>query len=140
MGVLCSVYPAVSWEVDYVNTYLNDDAQLIRDCLPSAAEPPVHSEKLFLLYALLLRAKGAAVTLSDVHDAWAAWMLLDGHSHPALISFQDLPAATQRKDEPYLIAIHRAARGGARRNIRRAARAGAIIAWPASRYPSARDR
>ncbi|WP_425547664.1 DUF7701 domain-containing protein [Brevibacterium daeguense] len=32
------------------------------------------TESLFLMYAVLMRTKGAETTASDVHDAWSAWM------------------------------------------------------------------
>lgn len=53
-------------------TYLDADARLIRAFLPPGLATLDATHPLFLLYAVLLRAKGEAVTLSDVHDAWAA--------------------------------------------------------------------
>ncbi len=93
-----------------MNSYLTEDAVLIRSELPEGVEPPAHSDGLFILYAVLMRAKGESVTLSDVHDAWAAWILgTEGH-HKSLVPFESLDPETQREDSPYVEAIRRAAR------------------------------
>jgi hypothetical protein len=92
-----------------MNSYLTEDAQLIRSALPTGTSPPEDSENLFLLYAVLMRAKGPAVTPSDVHDAWAAWMhMTEGH-HDALVPYVDLDPETRAEDLPYVEAIRRAA-------------------------------
>lgn len=92
-------------------TYLEEDAVLICRCLPkNIARPDDEQFPLFLIYAVLMRAKGAAATLSDVHDAWAAWRTDSAPLHKDLVPFDELDAATQALDQPYLDAIHAAAR------------------------------
>jgi hypothetical protein len=91
-----------------VTSYLSRDAELIRAML-SNATPPEDADSLFLIYALLLRAKGADVTASDVHDAWAAWMEPRNPRHPALQPYDQLPPAARQEDEPYVEAIRAAA-------------------------------
>jgi hypothetical protein len=91
-------------------TYLDDLAALIRSCLPAHATPPADSDGLFLIYAVLLRAKGEQVTDEDVHDAWSAWMQSIDSGHKALVPFYDLDATTQTSDAPYTQAIRAAAR------------------------------
>ncbi|HEX5535241.1 MAG TPA: hypothetical protein VFX33_15985 [Actinomycetales bacterium] len=91
-----------------MTSYLSRDARLIRTML-SDATPPEDADSLFLIYAVLLRAKGAAVTASDVHDAWAAWMEPRNRHHPALQSYDQLAPAAQQADEPYVEAIRAAA-------------------------------
>jgi hypothetical protein len=91
-----------------VTFYLIDDAALIRSLLPEGTSPPEPSDSLFLYYALLMRTKGSAVTPSDVHDAWAAWIYLTQGCHQALVPYGDLDSDTQDKDLPYMEAIHRA--------------------------------
>ncbi|WP_042416589.1 DUF7701 domain-containing protein [Streptacidiphilus anmyonensis] len=91
-------------------TYLSDDAALIRGNLPASAQPPSDADALFLLYAVLMRAKGEQVTASDVHDAWAAWQQSLNPEHPALVPFRELAPAVQDEDEPYVAAIHAATR------------------------------
>ncbi|GAB2814030.1 DUF7701 domain-containing protein [Streptomyces daliensis] len=91
-------------------TYLHDDARLIRSHLSSQARPPEDSDALFLLYAVLMRAKGEHVTEVDVHDAWAAWMATRNLGHPALVPFESLDTSAQSQDLPYVQAIHSAAR------------------------------
>jgi hypothetical protein len=90
-------------------SYVTDAAALIRENLPTNARPPEGSDSLFLLYALLLRSKGEQVTAADVHDAWATWMELQNPLHAAIVPFDELPAATQGMDLPYVQAIHAAA-------------------------------
>ncbi|MEV1077289.1 hypothetical protein AB0I98_03395 [Streptomyces sp. NPDC050211] len=90
--------------------YLRADAGLIRELLPPEARPPSDSDGLFLLYAVLMRAKGEQVTAADVHDAWAAWMESRDESHAALVPFEELSPATQDEDLPYVRAIQAAAR------------------------------
>ena len=91
-------------------TYLRADAALIRGLLPPQARPPADADSPFLLYAVLMRAKGEQVTAADVHDAWAAWMDNRDPGHTALVPFEELSLATQREDEPYVQAIQAAAR------------------------------
>ncbi|MEU4574991.1 hypothetical protein ACBI99_30005 [Nonomuraea sp. ATR24] len=90
-------------------TYLDADARLIRSLLPAGAAPPDDATGLFVLYAVLLRAKGEAVSAEDVHDAWSAWMSTRDPGHPALVPYADLPPATRAADEPYAEAIRAAA-------------------------------
>lgn len=53
-------------------TYLHDLAREIRDEVPDDAQPDADTADLFLLYAVLLLAKGDAVDREDVHNACAA--------------------------------------------------------------------
>jgi hypothetical protein len=92
-----------------MTSYLEDDAEAIRQGLPAGFEVPPRSASLFLTYAVLLRAKGAATEASDVHDAWSAWMLTVDPEHPAIRPFANLDAETRREDAPFLRAIHAAA-------------------------------
>lgn len=88
--------------------YLANEARLIRSLLPDGTRPPEFSDSLFIMYALLMRAKGSAVTPSDVHDAWAAWIYATQEDHHALVPYEDLDSKTREKDLPYVQAIHRA--------------------------------
>jgi hypothetical protein len=62
-------------------------------------------DDLFLLYALLARTKGQAVTSEDVHDAWAVWTLSRGEDHEAIKPYSELDASTRREDQPFVEAI-----------------------------------
>jgi hypothetical protein len=93
-----------------VSVYLAEDAQLIRRLLPHEADQPDDAESLFLGYAVLMRVKGLECTASDVHDAWTAWMLGRNPGHPALVPFDNLPPDVQRRDLPFVYAIHAAVR------------------------------
>lgn len=92
-----------------MTTYLERDARLIRQCLPVGADAPEDSDDLFLLYAVLLRAKGAQTKASDVHDAWSAWMLRGNPGHESIRPFDELDSETRREDGPFLVAIRTAA-------------------------------
>jgi len=92
-----------------MTTYLERDADLIRGCLPDGAEAPEGSDALFLMYAVLMRAKGADTTASDVHDAWSAWMIGVDPDHESIRPFGELDAETRGEDGPFLRAIRAAA-------------------------------
>lgn len=77
--------------------------------VPDDLLPDEDSDLLFLMYAVLLLAKGADVTREDVHNAWVAWMTHRGQDHESLVTFKDLPLETQAEDGPYVLAIRRVA-------------------------------
>lgn len=93
-----------------MSTYLDADADLIQSLLPEGTSVPPDSEALFVLYALLLRAKGEDTQLADVHDAWSAWMVQVNPAHEAILPYTDLDPSVQNEDGPFLTAIRRAAR------------------------------
>ncbi|GAA1892483.1 DUF7701 domain-containing protein [Actinomadura bangladeshensis] len=90
-------------------SYIDDIADLVRGCLPSEALPPEDAAALFLIYALLVRAKGQATTAEDVHDAWSAWMATVNPEHDALLPFDELSVEARAQDAAYVRAIHDAA-------------------------------
>lgn len=92
-----------------MTTYLERDADLIRQCLPAGVDAPDASDKLFLVYAVLLRAKGADTQAADVHDAWSAWMIGVDPEHESIRPFDDLDPETRGEDSPFLFAIRAAA-------------------------------
>ena len=65
--------------------YLDDLAAKIREHIPETRMPDGDADDLFRLYAVLLRAKGASVTESDIHDAWSAWMAKRDVDHESLV-------------------------------------------------------
>ncbi len=89
--------------------YLARDAHRIQAALPDGVDAPEDSDSLFLIYAVLLRAKGAAVTAEDVHNAWAAWMAAREPEHDAIRPFAELDPAVRAEDSPYVAAIRRVA-------------------------------
>lgn len=91
-------------------SYLDAVAATIRAHVPDDVLPSGDLSALFRLYAVLALAKGDAVTAEDVHNAWAAWMQQSDADHDALRPFEELDSATQAGDEPYVSAIHLAAR------------------------------
>ncbi|WP_420492518.1 DUF7701 domain-containing protein [Buchananella felis] len=99
-----------------MSNYLERDADLVRSCLPEGTEVPDNSVDLFRAYAVLMRAKGEQATAEDVHDAWTAWVSRTDPRHESAVPFDELNAETKAADQPFLIAIQRAARsldGGA---------------------------
>lgn len=91
-------------------TYLDEIAGEIQRRVAPDLLPEGDTASLFRLYALLVRAKGEAVTAEDVHDAWSAWMAERDPEHRSIRPFSELDPATQAADEPYLRAIRAAAR------------------------------
>jgi hypothetical protein len=59
-----------------VPSYIRAQADLIRSFVAEGGGQG--ADLLFLMYAVLLRAKGAGVTASDVHDVWSAWAESEG--------------------------------------------------------------
>jgi hypothetical protein len=91
-------------------SYIDDVAEAIHARVASDRLPNADTVALFRLYAVLALAKGEAVTLEDVHDAWAAWMSARDPEHPSLKPFDDLSSDVQDADAPYRDAIHAVAR------------------------------
>jgi hypothetical protein len=90
-------------------TYLDELADAIRREVDPAALPDGDTASLFRLYAVLLLAKGVAVTAEDVHNAWAAWMSGRDPAHQAIKPYRQLPDDIRRSDQPFLEAIRRVA-------------------------------
>lgn len=61
---------------------------------------------LYRIYAVLLLAKGLDVVAEDVHNAWVAWACEHDPNSRNLLPFKELSLRTQRKDQPYVDAIH----------------------------------
>ena len=89
--------------------YLDDIAAKIRDHVPDDRMPDADSDELFRLYAVLLRAKGATVTQSDIHDAWSAWMAKRDADHVSLVAYEDLPEDVRAQDRVFAAAVQEAA-------------------------------
>lgn len=87
--------------------YLEDIAERVRAGVPDDLVPD-DADALFLMYAVLARAKGTATTREDVHDAWTAWMLTRGEQHSSMRPYSELPADTRGEDEPFVEAIRSA--------------------------------
>jgi hypothetical protein len=86
-------------------TYLDELAAQIKRQVPPNVLPEGNTTLLFRLYALLLLAKGQAVTAPDVHNAWAIWMQESDPNHHSIRPFQELDAETQASDEPFVETI-----------------------------------
>lgn len=69
-------------------------------------------DPLMDLYTLLVLVKGEAVTLEDVHDAWAVWKDRIRPDHHSLIPFGELSERVQGLDQHYADAIARTAQEG----------------------------
>ena len=86
-------------------TYLEELARAINNALPEAVIPDPDISELLLTYAVLALAKGANVSREDVHNAWVAWMVTRGKSHPSMVPFDELSPETQAEDSPFVAAI-----------------------------------
>ena len=93
-----------------MTSYLERDADLVKQSMPDGADVPEGADSLFLMYAVLMRAKGVDTQASDVHDAWSAWMLGREPDHESIRPFEDLDVQTRQEDSPFLTAIRDAAR------------------------------
>jgi hypothetical protein len=89
--------------------YLDDIAAAIRKHIPEEKLPKDNSDELIRLYAVLLRAKGAAVAQSDIHDAWSAWMRQRDPSHVSLVPYDSLPSHVRDEDHVFALAVRLAA-------------------------------
>lgn len=89
--------------------YLDDLAVKIRAHIPGDRMPDAGADELLRLYAVLLRAKGASVTQSDIHDAWSAWMAKRDSEHVSLVAYEDLDQDVREEDRVFATAIRRAA-------------------------------
>lgn len=86
--------------------YLDKIAAEIQRAADPQALPPDEDLPLYRQYAVLLLAKGAAVTLEDVHNAWAAWASDHDPENRRLLPFKELSLGIQHKDQAYVDAIH----------------------------------
>lgn len=85
--------------------YLDELAKSIRAEIPEQRLPQARVDSLLRSYAVLLRAKGAAVTQSDIHDAWAAWMYEQNATHEDLRPYDELSQSTQDQDRVFTEAV-----------------------------------
>ena len=90
-------------------SYLRELAAAIRTEVPEKLIPP-GSDDLFLMYAILARAKRERTTVEDVHDAWTAWMEMHAKEHDSMVPFTELTESVQREDIPFVQAIHTVAK------------------------------
>lgn len=74
------------------------------DQIAEAIRREVSQNKL-PVYAVLALAKGTEVSLEDVHNGWAAWMIDNEPNHESIKPFNELSADVKSEDEPYLQAI-----------------------------------
>ena len=81
-----------------------------RHRLAGELAPSVPDTELVDLYTLLVLVKGGAVTLEDVHDAWAVWTSQRWPGHRSLIPFDQLSQEVQGLDRRYAEAIAAAAK------------------------------
>lgn len=89
--------------------YLDDLVARIRAHIPDDRMPDGDADELLRMYAVLLRAKGADVTRSDIHDAWAAWMAKRDREHASLVPYENLPDEVREEDRVFATAVRRAA-------------------------------
>jgi hypothetical protein len=91
-------------------TYLDDLAAEIRSEVPDAVRLDEDTTDLYLIYAVLLLAKGDGATREDVHNAWAAWKAIRREDHESVRPFDELSDATKDEDSPFVTAIRQVAK------------------------------
>lgn len=84
-----------------INTYINEARRTLAESLDGKQLEPA----LIDLYTLLVLVKGEAVTLADVHDAWAVWRSRTNSAHRSIVPFGQLTVEVQALDGPYTAAI-----------------------------------
>jgi hypothetical protein len=89
--------------------YLDQLAAAIQLAAEPESLPPDTDTPLYRVYAVLLLAKGQAVTAEDVHNAWAAWASEHEPESRHLVPFKELSLEVQQRDRVYVDAIHRVA-------------------------------
>lgn len=89
--------------------YLDEIAEEIRRTVQPDDTPDVGRLSTYRLYAVLLLAKGQAVTAEDVHNAWAAWASDHDPAHRHIKPFAELSASVRDQDEPFAAAIRQVA-------------------------------
>ncbi len=88
------------------NSYLDKIASELRRTAEPDAVPSDEDLPLYRIYAVLLLVKGQDVVAEDVHNAWVAWACEHDPESRNLLPFKELSLRTQRKDQPYVDAIH----------------------------------
>ena len=91
------------------NSYLDKIAVEIQQTADPDAALLDKDLPLYRIYAVLLLAKGQDIVAEDVHNAWAAWACEHEPESGNLMPFKDLSLRVQRKDQPYVDAIHQVA-------------------------------
>jgi hypothetical protein len=89
--------------------YLDKLAAEIQRTADPDSRPPDEDLPLYRLYAVLALAKGKEVTAEDVHNAWVAWASEHEPESRSLLPFKELSLNSQRKDQPFVEAIHQVA-------------------------------
>jgi hypothetical protein len=92
---------AASMELNYLQRIAED----IQRHVSKDEMPDENTRGLFRIYAVLLLAKGEAVTTTDVHNAWVAWMCSIDPEHESIVPSEDLADAVVESDQPYVDAI-----------------------------------
>jgi hypothetical protein len=90
-------------------SYVDEIALRIRNHVDPKALPEQPSDELFRIYAVLVLTVGHSVTISDVHNAWAAWMSGEEPGHESLIPTPELDESVLQSDLPFLNAIREVA-------------------------------
>lgn len=85
-------------------SYIDEIAIAIHQKAEPLAEP-TEDLPLYRYYAVLLLAKGEAVTDEDIHNAYAAWACEYQPDLRSLVPFGALPEYVQQLDSPYTEAI-----------------------------------
>lgn len=93
-----------------MRSYLAELAEEIKLEVAPQDLPDEDTRDLFLVYAVLLLAKGEGVTAEDVHNGWAAWQTMRGEDHESLRPFDELSPSTRQEDLPFVDAIRAVAR------------------------------
>lgn len=92
--------------------YVETATRALHDALRAQGKNPADclTPDLQQLYVLLVLTRGINTTLADVHDAWACARALTRPDHKDLVPFDQLSDDVAAWDQPFMDAIHAAAR------------------------------
>ena len=80
---------------------IEEIANAIRREVATSALPEGDTSDLFLMYAVLLLARGQDVSRKDVHNAWVAWMVTRGEEQASMVPFDQLPSCNAGRGLPF---------------------------------------
>lgn len=96
--------------VDLSTNYLFRVATHIRSRLEQVTSLPSGDvDRLLMMYAVLVLAKGPAISVEDVHNGWTAWMSFEDPAHSALVPFDRLDDTTAASDLPFVEVLRQVA-------------------------------
>lgn len=90
------------------STYIDEVAAMIYRKVNPEREY-FDDRSLYRIYAVLCLGTGEQTTMSDVHNAWVAWKVIDNPGNPYNRPFSQLSPIAQEYDREFMQAIREVA-------------------------------